>query len=85
MTSLVGYSTVYDNTNGIRPTRGQRLVLSARTSPGLGGDVKYLRTRVDATKYQGFGGGFIFSVHAEGGYIHAAAEGAGRRAAMRSA
>jgi outer membrane protein insertion porin family len=32
--------------------------------------VKYLRTRVDATKWKGFGGGWVFSIHGEGGYIH---------------
>jgi outer membrane protein insertion porin family len=69
ITSLVGYSTVFDNTDGIRPTRGQRLTFS-QDFAGLGGDVKYLRTRVDATKYKGFGGGWVFSMHGEGGYIH---------------
>ena len=38
---------------------------------GLGGDVSYLRTRVDATKYHGFGGGWVLSAHGEGGYIKA--------------
>jgi outer membrane protein insertion porin family len=37
---------------------------------GLGGDVRYIRTRIDADKYWGIGSGFIFSVGAEGGYIH---------------
>jgi outer membrane protein insertion porin family len=36
---------------------------------GLGGDVRYVRTRADATKYTGFGGGWVASAHAEGGYI----------------
>ena len=49
-TSLVGYSLIYDNRNGIRATRGQRVVFS-QDFAGLGGDVKYVRTRVDATKY----------------------------------
>ena len=70
ITSLIGYSTVYDNTDGIRPTRGQRLVLSQDVA-GLGGDVKYVRIRGDATKYKSLGGGFVFSAHAEGGYIRA--------------
>jgi outer membrane protein insertion porin family len=69
LTSLLGYSAIFDNTDGIRPTRGQRAILS-QDFAGLGGDVKYLRTRVDATKYKGFGGGWVFSVHGEGGYIH---------------
>jgi len=70
LTSLIGYSTLYDDTDGIHPTRGQRLTFS-QDFAGLGGDVKYLRTRADATKYHGFGGGWIFSAHAEGGYIKA--------------
>ena len=69
LTSSIGYSVAFDNTNGIRATRGQRLVLS-QDFAGLGGDVKYIRTRADATKYWGLGGGFILSAHAEGGYIH---------------
>jgi outer membrane protein insertion porin family len=49
---------------------------------GLGGDVRYVRTRIDGTKYKGFGGGWIFSVHGEGGYIKAlqSAPGPGRDA-----
>ena len=68
-TSLVGYSLIYDNTNGIRATRGQRMVLS-QDFAGLGGDVKYLRQRAEATKYWGLGSGFTLSARAEGGYIH---------------
>jgi outer membrane protein insertion porin family len=65
---LIGYSALYDDTNGIRATRGQRIVLS-QDFAGLGGDVRYIRTRADATKFRGFGGGWVFSAHAEGGYI----------------
>ncbi|WP_051531804.1 outer membrane protein assembly factor BamA [Sphingomonas sp. URHD0057] len=68
-TSLVGYSTAYDDTDGIHPTRGQRAVFSQDIA-GLGGDVKYGRLRADATKYKSFGG-FILSAHVEGGYIKA--------------
>jgi outer membrane protein insertion porin family len=68
LTSSVGYSTLYDDTDGIRPTRGQRLVLS-QDFAGLGGDVRYLRTTANATKYMGFGSGWIFSAHAEAGLI----------------
>jgi len=69
LTSSIGFSTAYDNTNGIRPTRGHRLVFS-QDFAGLGGDIKYIRSRGDATKYWGLGSGFILSAHAEGGYIH---------------
>src|SRR5437764_5873026 len=70
LTSSVGYSTLYDDTDGIRPTRGQRITFT-QDFAGLGGDVRYVRSRADATKYFGFGGGWIFSVHGEGGYIKA--------------
>ena len=69
LTSSVGYTVAFDNTNGIRATRGQRLVFS-QDFAGLGGDVKYLRTRADATKYVDLPAGFVLSAHAEGGYIH---------------
>ncbi len=69
LTSSIGHSIVYDDTDGIRPTRGQRFVVN-QDFAGLGGDVKYLRTRADATKYHSFGGGWILSGHLEGGYIH---------------
>ena len=69
LTSLVGQSVVFDDTDGIRPTRGQRVVVS-QDFAGLGGDVKYIRTRGDATKFRDMGGGWILSGHLEGGYIH---------------
>ena len=69
LTSLIGISTIYDDTDGIRPTRGQRLTLSEDFA-GLGGDVRYIRSRIDATKYHSIGGGWIVSAHGEGGYIH---------------
>ena len=68
LTSLVGFSTVYDDTDGIRPTRGQRLTLSEDFA-GLGGDVRYIRSRFDATKYKSIGGGWVVSAHGEGGLI----------------
>ncbi|MES2137912.1 MAG: outer membrane protein assembly factor BamA [Pseudomonadota bacterium] len=68
LTSAVGVSTVYDDTNGIRPTRGHRLTWSEDFA-GLGGDVRYIRSRIDATKYKGFGAGWVFSIHGEAGFI----------------
>jgi outer membrane protein insertion porin family len=68
LTSALGHSLAYDDTDGIHPTRGQRVVFS-QDFAGLGGDVKYIRTRADATKYKSFGGGWILSGHVEGGYI----------------
>ena len=69
ITSAIGYTVAFDNTNGIRATRGQRLILS-QDFAGLGGEVRYIRTRADATKYWGLPAGFVLSAHAEGGYIH---------------
>ena len=72
LTSAIGYSLVYNDTNGIRPTRGQSIVLS-QDFAGLGGDVKYIRSRLTGIKYwspEFLGGGWVFSARAEGGYIH---------------
>jgi outer membrane protein insertion porin family len=68
LTSLIGFSTIYDDTDGIHPTRGQRLTLSEDFA-GLGGNVRYIRSRIDATKYKQLFGNWVFSVHGEGGYI----------------
>ncbi len=68
-TSSLGYSLVYSNlNNNIRPSRGQRFVFS-QDFAGLGGDVKYLKSRFDAAKYWDLGSRFIFSISAEGGYV----------------
>jgi outer membrane protein insertion porin family len=69
LTSLVGLSTVYDDTDGIHPTRGQQITFSEDFA-GLGGDIRYLRTQAFATKYKSFGS-WILSIHGEGGYIKA--------------
>ena len=69
LTSGIGHSMLYDDTDGVHPTRGQRVSFS-QDFAGLGGDVKYIRTSADATKYKSFGGGWILSGHLEGGYIH---------------
>jgi outer membrane protein insertion porin family len=70
LSSVVGYSVIFDNRNGIRATRGQRVVLS-QDFAGLGGDSKYARIRLDATKYFQLPRSFILAVHGEGGYIRA--------------
>ncbi len=68
-TSSVGYSLVFSNlNNNIRPSRGQRLVFS-QDFAGLGGNVKYLKSRIDAAKYWDLGSRFIFSASVEGGYV----------------
>ena len=68
LTSVLGFSTVYDDTDGIRPTRGQRLTWSEDFA-GLGGNVRYIRSRLDATKFHSIGAGWVFSAHGEGGFI----------------
>lgn len=69
LTSLLGLSLIYDSLNSrLRPSRGTRLSVGGDFA-GLGGDVRYLRGRVDADKYWSVGGGFIFSLSGEGGYI----------------
>lgn len=70
ITSSVGYSLSYDTLNNrLRPTAGHRLLFQ-QDFAGLGGDTRYLRTRANAAKYWGLGGGFVFSTSLEGGYIH---------------
>ncbi|HET7604859.1 MAG TPA: outer membrane protein assembly factor BamA [Sphingomicrobium sp.] len=69
LTSLVGISTLYDDTDGIHPTRGQQITFS-QDFAGLGGDVRFLRTQAYATKFHSFGS-WILSLHGEGGYIKA--------------
>jgi outer membrane protein insertion porin family len=68
-TSSVGYSLIYNSLNsGLRPTAGTRFSFS-QDFAGLGGDVKYIRTRTEFAKYYGLGSGFILSFLGEGGYI----------------
>jgi outer membrane protein insertion porin family len=69
LTSLVGLSLIYDSLNSrLRPTRGHRVSVGVDAA-GLGGDVHYLRGRVDGAKYWGLGSGFVFSLTGEGGVI----------------
>jgi outer membrane protein insertion porin family len=68
-TSSAGYSLVFDNLNNrIHPSAGQRLVFSQDVA-GLGGSVRYIRTRLEGDKYRDIGHGFIANAHLEGGYI----------------
>ena len=76
VSSSIGYSLVWDTLNNrIRPSRGSRFVLSMDFA-GLGGDVRYLRTRLNAARYWTVLGNFVFSIQAEGGYIHSFENGA---------
>ncbi|MEL7727979.1 outer membrane protein assembly factor BamA [Citromicrobium bathyomarinum] len=67
--SILGLNLVYNTLNSYyRPTRGERATLGVDFA-GLGGDVKYVKLRGQASKYWQVFGDFIFSLSAEGGYI----------------
>jgi outer membrane protein insertion porin family len=69
--SIVGLTLNYDSLDSrLRPTRGERISVTGEFA-GLGGDVKYARMRANMGKWFPLGGGFIFSLNAEGGWIHA--------------
>ena len=69
LTSSVGYSLVFNNLNNrVRPSAGQSFIVSQDLA-GLGGSVKYLQTRAEASKYWRVLGNFVFSLSAEGGHI----------------
>jgi outer membrane protein insertion porin family len=70
VTSSIGYTLLYDDRdNRIRPTRGQSFGIS-QDFAGLGGSVKYVKTRVNADKYFRLFGNFVLGLSLEGGYIH---------------
>jgi outer membrane protein insertion porin family len=76
LTSSVGYSLVWDTLNNrLRPSSGERIVLD-QDFAGLGGDVRYLRSRFRAAKYWNVWNNFVFSLTGEGGYIHSFENGA---------
>lgn len=67
--SILGLTFNYDTLDSrLRPTRGETLSWTTEFA-GLGGDVKYIRSRAKAGKYWPVGGGFVFSVTGEGGWI----------------
>jgi outer membrane protein insertion porin family len=69
LSSIVGLSVIYDALdNRVRPTRGITASINADFA-GLGGDVKYVRLRANASKFMNLGSGFIFSLSGEGGAI----------------
>ncbi len=71
LTSSIGYTLLYDDRdNRIRPTRGQSFGIS-QDFAGLGGSVKYIKTRLNADKFWRIGNtNFILGLSLEGGYIH---------------
>jgi outer membrane protein insertion porin family len=67
--SIIGANFVYDSLDSrLRPTRGRSISLGAEFA-GLGGSVKFARVRGKAAQFWPVGGGFIFSLSAEGGAI----------------
>ncbi len=69
--SIIGTSLVYDSLdNRLRPTRGTQAVLGVDVA-GLGGDVRYARVTVNASRFFALGKGFVFSIRGEGGAIKA--------------
>lgn len=69
ITSLVGYSLIYDSLNHpLRPTNGQRAVFSQEFA-GLGGDIFYLRNRLDYDNFIPLFWGFYGRVGLEAAYI----------------
>ncbi|MEQ1689248.1 MAG: outer membrane protein assembly factor BamA, partial [Sphingopyxis sp.] len=68
-TSLLGYTLAFDNTdNRLRPTRGQSIAIS-QDFAGLGGSVRYARTRINLSKHIRMTGNFVLDMYLEGGYI----------------
>ena len=67
--SIIGVTLRTDTRNSfIRPTRGKSFSIS-QDFAGLGGDVKYLRTRVNTDNYWTPWAGWTFRLSAEGGFI----------------
>ncbi len=67
--SIFGYSVSYDTRNSlIRPTRGKSLSFS-QDFAGLGGNVRYLRSRISTDNYWTPFRGWTFRYSAEGGFI----------------
>lgn len=68
--SILGVTVAHNSLDSrLRPTRGSNVSLTTELA-GLGGSVKYVRVRGRAAQYWPVGGGFIFSLSAEGGAIN---------------
>jgi len=67
--SILGVSLIYNSLDsGVRPTRGMSASLSADFA-GLGGSTRYARFAGNINRFWPLGGGFIFSLTGETGYI----------------
>ncbi|MDQ7018126.1 MAG: outer membrane protein assembly factor BamA [Robiginitomaculum sp.] len=71
MTSLVGYSLIWDKRNDpITPTRGFNVSFDQEFA-GVGGDVRYVRSTLSGDAYRGIIKNFTLSAHINAGYITA--------------
>lgn len=67
--SSIGYSLVNDTLdNRVRPTQGQRFILTQDLA-GLGGSVRFLRTRVNYDRWWRLPANFILNIGGEAGNI----------------
>jgi outer membrane protein insertion porin family len=67
--SNIGYSLFYSTLdNSLRPRRGVRALLQ-QDFAGVGGDVRFLRSRINLAKYWNLGRGFILSASLEAGAV----------------
>jgi outer membrane protein insertion porin family len=69
LTSAPGFTITWDHRNDPQaPTRGFDVAFS-QDFAGLGGDVQYVKTTVDAGWYHGFNADFVLSVTGQAGYV----------------
>ena len=69
ITSLVGYGARLDRRNDfLNPTRGFYIDFNQDVA-GLGGDVNFIRTDLEAAWFYGFTKDFIFSITGSAGYV----------------
>ncbi|MGX7894946.1 outer membrane protein assembly factor BamA [Tsuneonella sp. HG222] len=69
VSSILGLSVIYNSLDSYqRPTRGQSATTSVDFA-GLGGEVKYVRVSGNAASYWPLGGGLVFSLKGEAGFI----------------
>lgn len=69
LSSILGVSLIYNNLDSYqRPTRGEAATTSIDFA-GLGGNNRYVRITSNAAKYWPLGGGLVFSLRGEAGFI----------------
>ena len=67
--SILGLSLIYNSLDSYqRPTRGQTASATVDFA-GLGGSTRYVRLRSNAAQYWPLGGGLVFSLRGEAGFI----------------